>query len=57
MAAYKERLAAKANLLYSEEEVNSDDRVTKVTFCRGGLGYPVDESKGMPLEPWELKQQ
>ncbi len=60
MTAYRERLAAKADALYSQEvneEVFSDDDsgLMKVTFCRGDLGYPVDESKGMPLEPWELK--
>ncbi len=61
MTAYRERLAARADALYSQEvnEVISDDGngLMKVTFCRGDLGYPVDESKGMPLEPWELKQK
>ncbi len=61
MTAYRECLAAKADALYSqevnEEVISNDDGsgLMKVTFCRGDLGYPVDESKGMPLEPWELK--
>ncbi len=61
VTAYRERLAARADALYSQQandEVISDDGgLTKVTICRGDLGYPVDESKGMPLEPWEIKRQ